>query len=301
MKVSVIMLAYNHEKFIKDAIEGVVLQKTNFDIELIIANDHSKDQTEQVIEQYRMKYPVIVKGFCNEKNLGPRFNFIKAYSQATGKYIAMCEGDDYWTDLNKLQQQVDFLETNIDYVLSFHDIKILDENGTPKDDNRQPTSNKRNFDQNELLGVYLPTPTLVYRNVFKDLPGAFKKSDNGDSLLLSFLTQKGKSKYHSEIKEAIVRVHAGGLWSTRELPEKWSKILHTRFLIFKSLNRKLRNEVFDQYVNTYEMAAVDAVSFDSPGYWYRYNYNYLKFCLFAGHYGKAWLVFRRILKKLFIK
>ena len=299
MKVSVIMLAYNHEKFITDAIEGVLMQKTNFDIELIIANDHSTDRTEQVVEHYRKKNPIIVKGYCNEKNLGPRFNFIKAYSKVSGEYVAMCEGDDYWTDPFKLQKQIDFLEANQDFVISFHDIKIIDENGESKDDNRQPLKSKRDFDKNELLENYLPTPTLVYRKVIKELPDVFKKSDNGDSLLLSILTQKGKSKYQSEIKESIVRVHSGGLWSTMELPEKWSKILHTRFLIFKSLNMELRKEVFDQYVNTYEMASIDAFSFDSPGYWYRYNYNYLKFCLFSRHYGKACLVFRRILKKAF--
>jgi glycosyltransferase involved in cell wall biosynthesis len=295
------MLVYNHEKFINDAIEGVLMQKTNFDIELIVANDHSTDLTEQVVEYYRKKNPVIVKGYCNEKNLGPRFNFIKAYSKVTGEYVAMCEGDDYWTDPFKLQKQIDFLEANHDFVISFHDIKIVDENGEPKEDDRQPIESKRDFDKNELLGNYLPTPTLVYRKVITKLPEAFKKSDNGDSLLLSFLTQKGKSKYHSEIKEAVVRLHTGGLWSTMELPEKWVKILDTRLIIFKSLNRELRKEVFDQYVNTYEMASVDAVSFDSQGYWYRYNYNYLKFCLFSRHYGKAWLVFRRIFKKPFLK
>ena len=100
-KLSVIMLTYNHEKYIAQAIEGVLMQQTDFKFELIVANDHSTDATESVIKKYREKYPDIIKGFNNEKNLGPKINYIKAFKETKGIYIASCEGDDYWTDIRK--------------------------------------------------------------------------------------------------------------------------------------------------------------------------------------------------------
>lgn len=302
VKLSVIMLTYNHEKYIAEAIEGVLLQKTNFGFELIVANDHSADGTEAIVEDYRSRYPTIVKGYYNKKNIGPRFNFIKAYGKAGGEFIAMCEGDDYWTDPNKLQKQVDFLTSNPDYVLSFHDIKMIDDAGNPVDDNRIPAERKRDYQKNELFGYYLPTPTLVYRNVFTKLPSAFKKSDNGDTILQAFLTQWGKTKYMEEIESAFVRLHPGGLWSTRKMPEKWKSILKTRILIYQSLNKTLRKQVFDLYVNVFEIASGAAEEFDTKRhFWYIYNFSYMKFCLLSGSYGKLLLITRRVVNKFFFK
>lgn len=141
-KVSVIMLTYNHEKYIAKAIEGVLMQQTDFPVELIVANDCSTDGTEEIVERYRQKKPGIVKGYYNKKNLGPRYNFIKAFSYADGDYIAMCEGDDYWTDSSKLQKQVDFLQNNSDYILAFHEIKLIDENANESTDDRQTDEKK---------------------------------------------------------------------------------------------------------------------------------------------------------------
>src|SRR6478672_5308696 len=111
------MLTYNHQDYIAQAIGGVIMQKTTFQIEIIVANDNSSDQTEDIISGFRKDYPMLVKGFYNHKNLGPKNNFIKAHKKATGEYIALCEGDDYWTDPLKLQKQVDFLESNSRYLI----------------------------------------------------------------------------------------------------------------------------------------------------------------------------------------
>jgi len=112
--VSVCMITYGHEKYIEQAIEGVLMQKCDFGIELIVANDSSPDKTHQIISKIieNDSRASIVKYFKHEQNIGMMPNFLFAIKQCKGKYIAMCEGDDYWIDSNKLQKQADILNTN---------------------------------------------------------------------------------------------------------------------------------------------------------------------------------------------
>jgi glycosyltransferase involved in cell wall biosynthesis len=115
--VSICMITYNHELYIRQAIEGVLMQQTNFPIELIIGEDCSTDHTREICIEYKEKYPEIIKLQLPDTNRGMHNNFIEVLKEAKGKYIAICEGDDYWTDTLKLQKQVDFLENHSDYGL----------------------------------------------------------------------------------------------------------------------------------------------------------------------------------------
>lgn len=115
--VSVFMITYNHENYIEHAIEGVLMQKTSFPIELIIGEDCSTDNTRKIVREYEGRYTEIIKAQYPEKNRGMNNNFLTVLQSARGKYIALCEGDDYWTDPLKLQKQVDFLEANPEYSL----------------------------------------------------------------------------------------------------------------------------------------------------------------------------------------
>ena len=115
--VSVVMITYNHEKFIKEALESIFSQKTNFHYELIISNDCSTDNTDEVIKKIidKNENGSLINYTNHHKNKGMIPNFLWSIQQAKGKYIALCEGDDYWVDPYKLQKQVDFLEANPDY------------------------------------------------------------------------------------------------------------------------------------------------------------------------------------------
>lgn len=123
------MITYGHGEYIAVAIEGVLMQKTNFQIELIIANDHSPDNTDSIVKKYiaNSRDRDLIRYFNHEKNLGSMSNFIFAVIQTKGKYIAVCEGDDYWTDPLKLQKQVDFLEKNNKYSMVCHDAIVINE------------------------------------------------------------------------------------------------------------------------------------------------------------------------------
>ncbi|WP_265427510.1 glycosyltransferase [Chryseobacterium sp. YIM B08800] len=129
-KVSIIVLTYNQENFIEKNLQGIFMQKVNFPVELIISDDCSPDNTSFIIEEYIKNKPshVEIKFTKHEKNLGSTPNFYYALNQCTGDYIAFCEGDDYWTDENKLQTQYDFLENNPEYSMCFHQVKNISSN-----------------------------------------------------------------------------------------------------------------------------------------------------------------------------
>ncbi|MCW3170513.1 glycosyltransferase [Chryseobacterium sp. 09-1422] len=128
IKVSVVMITYAHEKFIEQAINGILLQKCNFNVEILIANDHSPDQTDDKIQGLLKNiFPdnISINYILREKNWGMLPNFFDTLSKASGDYIALCEGDDYWIDSLKLQKQVDFLEKNTEIGLVATDFNIL--------------------------------------------------------------------------------------------------------------------------------------------------------------------------------
>jgi glycosyltransferase involved in cell wall biosynthesis len=129
LMVSVDMITYKHEQFLAQAIEGVLMQETNFRYELIIADDCSPDNTASIVNHYIKNHPKgkIIRYYRHEKNKGMQANADFALQKCTGKYIALCEGDDYWTDPLKLQKQVDFLEANSDFSMCFHGVLDLKE------------------------------------------------------------------------------------------------------------------------------------------------------------------------------
>lgn len=123
--ISVIVLTYNQENFIARNLRGIFKQKVNFPIQLILSNDHSTDATDQVIKELIKEAPSHIQILYtnHSKNLGSTPNFYDALKKVTGQYIAFCEGDDYWVDENKLQQQYDFLKNNAEYAMCFHQVK----------------------------------------------------------------------------------------------------------------------------------------------------------------------------------
>jgi glycosyltransferase involved in cell wall biosynthesis len=123
------MITYNHEKYIAQALESILMQKVNFNFEIVVGEDFSTDNTRKILLDYSSKYPRIFKLILQKSNIGGQKNAIDTLAACTGKYIATCEGDDYWTDEHKLQKQVDFLEANPDFSAIGHQtiVKVEDE------------------------------------------------------------------------------------------------------------------------------------------------------------------------------
>lgn len=208
--VSIVMITYNHEKYIAQAINGIFIQNTSFPIEIIIADDNSPDLTENVINELIKTAPenITIVYTKHKENKGMIKNFVWALQHASGKYIALCEGDDYWTDSQKLQKQIDFLEQNEEYILCFSNRDILDD-GVIKIN--EPIYKKTSFDKSEIANVYVPTLTAVFRNVVSDIPQKLQHHLIDCSLFL-FLSQFGKF-YYMDISTAVYRVHDLGVYS----------------------------------------------------------------------------------------
>lgn len=210
------MITYGHEKFIAEAINGVLIQECDFEVELIIANDCSPDQTHEVIQKIIDNHPKSfwIKYIKHDENIGMMPNFVFAIQQCKGEYIALCEGDDYWTDPLKLQKQVDFLKANPDYVLSFHKIDVLKPNGEIVDDFITIVpENHETIETLARLGNYIHTPSVLFRNVIKEFPFEFEQSPIGDYFLYMMLAEHGKLKYLKD-KMAVYR-EGVGIWSTK--------------------------------------------------------------------------------------
>ena len=228
--VSVTMITYNHERYISQAIEGVMMQKTNFSIKLIIGEDCSTDTTREIVSQYQIQYPnkIILK--LPELNLGVNINSLSNKLLCTGKYIAECEGDDYWTDPYKLQKQVDFLEGNSDYVLSFHPIRILEATGKLANDYLTFVPEKH--ESLEIIaerGNFIQTPSVVFRNCLNQLPKEILLSPAGDYFLYMILAQYGKISQLNETM-AIYRHHSG-IWSTQSKIKRNAQFCLTLLLL----------------------------------------------------------------------
>lgn len=208
--VSVCMITYNHESYISDAIEGVLMQKTTFPFELIIGEDCSTDNTKSICLEYQQKYPEIIKLRLPEKNLGVMPNFIQTLNAGSGKYIAICEGDDYWTDPLKLQKQVQFMEENDKYSFCFHNATIYYEDSNSSEDfNKNRKS--RSYTTNDLLinGWFIPTASILLRTTM--LPNPFPRwyydIYNGDYGLELLLSKKANFFYLNE-KMCVYRKNA---------------------------------------------------------------------------------------------
>lgn len=217
--VSVHMITYNHEQYIADAIEGVLKQQVNFSIELIISNDCSTDNTHVIVERYAKQYPDLIKYINREKNIGSIVNFLDTFTFCKGKYIAICEGDDYWTDPFKLQKQVDFMEANPDCSMCFHHYKIEYLKGSQNDSiEGSKIVGVKKFSSEEIIGrKYVRTVTVLFRAIIiNPIPEWFFKAPYGDYPLQLVCAHNGKTGYLGGEPMSVYRRGVLGAWSEKQ-------------------------------------------------------------------------------------
>lgn len=292
--ISIAIPVYNHELYIAKAIESVLMQKTSFAIEIIIGDDCSTDKTREILIDFKEKHPDKIKLILAEQNQGVLKNTIDIYNNCTGKYIAILDGDDYWTNENKLQKQINFLEENEEYKGCFHDTMIISEQeeGTTKQ-NQYHTEfkyysqfNKYSTDfysYNIIERNIIPTSSFVFRNTI-DLNLFFKKfADLQLSLLWAmqiFIVGRGKLRYFNEAW-SVYNDHPKGVSKAQSLNTfKLSNIKVLKRYAKEKDFKYLRNSIYKTITNEYRQILLNPQNKKSKkSFYYKTIFQYGKYYL----------------------
>lgn len=227
------MITYNHEPYIAQAIEGVLMQKTDFPFELVIGEDGSSDGTRRICEAYQEKYPDRIRLLLRDTNIGMMPNFVQTLSACTGRYTALCEGDDYWTDPHKLQQQVDFLEAHPELNLCYHPVKVLRDGELVEDWLTRPPKADTDILDFARYGNFVHTPSVVMRTNYLPLPSWLLQSPLGDFPLYMLCLQSGRAHLLPDCM-AVYR-YGSGVLSNQQLARKYQAAIRTFELLRDNL------------------------------------------------------------------
>lgn len=242
VKVSIIMLAYNIGKYVETAIKGVVRQKTDYRIQLVIAEDCSTDNTLDICIRYKNLYPDIITLIKHEKNAGLQRNFMDAHQHCIGEYIAICDGDDYWISQYKLQRMTDFMDVHPDFAICFHRvINYYEEDGSKSLSNggQKQICNITDLAQSNFI---TNSSSLFRRNYYQEVPEWFAQISLCDYAMHMLNAQHGKIFYFKQ-PMAVYRKHSNGIWSERATEKKINGALHVRELLlehFKDLEESYK-------------------------------------------------------------
>lgn len=221
--VSVVVTTYNHEMYIERCLEAILAQQTKFPFDIIIGEDDSTDNTREICKRYATKYPEKIDLHLRSRadviyingNPSGRFNFMSNLKAAKQKYLALCEGDDYWTDPQKLQKQVDFMESNPDYGICFHNVNLYmqPEKSLQKDTITLSVPETTTIADLAKMN-YIHTPSVLLCNDFK-LPEWYTMVSLGDWVLYMCTIGQRKIKKLDDVM-AVYRIHNNSLWSSKD-------------------------------------------------------------------------------------
>lgn len=259
--VSIAVLTYNHEQFIAETIDGFLAQNTTFDFEIVIGDDASIDNTQSILKDFQDKHPKKFNIVYHKNNIGMIPNFVDVINRCTGKYIAFCEGDDYWLDSKKLQIQTDFLESNNEYAICFHDVKIFDQTKLELIDDNITSAKKEDYNLDDLTkGNFMHTPTVLLRNDF-NLPKNFNELPIGDwPLYMSMLKQRKIKKINRVM--SVYRVHENSSWSSKPDNYRLERTIVTIEYLLESLTlSKPQESELKQTMHIYKKKLLKKKSF----------------------------------------
>ena len=260
--VSILCDAYNHEGFIKQTLEGFLNQQTTFPFEIIIHDDASTDNTATIIKEFVNRYSLIIRPvFQKENQYSQKINFWSdiTFPMAKGKYIALCEGDDYWIDELKLQKQVDFLESNEEYVITWTDFYNKKENDLVPNDFRNTLPDIYTIDFDTIFQPYCTyTLTSVFRTDSVN-PQDYKKFKYAkDNTLYALALCNGKGAFMN-FQGAVYRWHSGGIYSLQKtFFQRYSSYLNIKE-IFENIPQSRTKNIQKVMVSLLKASAFEAL------------------------------------------
>ncbi|HEX6961124.1 MAG TPA: glycosyltransferase [Lacipirellula sp.] len=252
-KVSVLIATYNHERYIAQAVTSALTQETDFPIEVIVGEDCSTDGTRQVLLNLQRQYPTSLKLLLHDPNIGGGRNVAAVLAACRGKYVAMLEGDDYWTDPRKLQRQADALDANRSWSACFHPSRMMFEDGSqppklyPANWTKDVATIEDLFREN-----FICTCSIMFRNgLFGPLPAWHQETVPGDWAIHMLNAHHGPIGFLPEVM-ADYRIHASGVWSSKSLAQQHCEV-------FKMLSR-VDHHFGGRYARQIDEYRIDVVS-----------------------------------------
>ena len=250
--VSVCVPTYQHADYIRSCLDSILMQECGFPFEIILGEDESTDGTREICLEYAKDHADKIRLFLHsrENNIiidghpTGRFNVLYSLSQARGKYVALCEGDDYWTDPHKLQKQVDFLEANVDFAICHHNMNVVYEDGN-KASHLSNSPDQREISSIDDLarGNFIFTASCVFRNnLAGELPDWYSESPVGDYLLHLLNAQYGRIRYMPDVMGSY-RIHRGGMWESTPRASRLERWMQVIDLIMKYFPPEIKRTV----------------------------------------------------------
>jgi len=224
-RVSVLLVTYNHAAYIRQAVDSVLSQELDGGLELVIGEDCSTDSTRAILEEYVRRDPQQIRLFARERNVGLSENLRRAWTECRGDYIAMLEGDDYWTERRKLAQQIAAMNAHPDWTMCFHRIQVTHDAGRPsflepqEDDFPAETGLTDILRRNYVGNV----STMYRRGIVPEVPAALARVVHQDWPLHVLHARQGKIGYLPDVM-GVWRHHAGSLWSSQKESLRWQWI-----------------------------------------------------------------------------
>ncbi len=273
--LSIFCMVYNHEQFLKLCIEGFIMQKCDFDFEIVIGEDCSKDLSKDLLLEYAKRFPGKFKLLLHEQNIGSIKNQSLVFRNCTGKYIAICEGDDYWTDPFKLKKQVDLLEANDEVSITCHNVDTLDCR-TNNIIHIEYFKEDLILDEKQIIiagGKLTPTLSCVFRSSYlSNTPTWVFNSPVGDIPLIYYLMSKGKVYRFSQCM-GVYRENVPGSWTVEATNgKKWKNfVFRVKFNVFIQKYNEYSNNRYRKELNsTYRSeSTMKGLLIDFCSYFYR--------------------------------
>jgi glycosyltransferase involved in cell wall biosynthesis len=247
MKVSVLVMTYNHKPFIFQALDSTLMQKTDFPYEIIVSEDYSNDGTREIVQAYHQRFPEKIRLILSERNIASNTVVARGVEAARGEYVALLDGDDYWVSPYKLQKQVDFLEQHAECAICFHNAAVVHENGGQEPHLWTPMNHREITTLEDLwMGNYIATCSTMFRKgLFGEFPAWYESFFPITDWPLHILNaEHGKIGYVNEVM-GVYRYHSQGYYSQLGQLEKLAATLQ----FYRRMNACL-NFKYDRLVKT---------------------------------------------------
>ena len=265
MTASVLLITYNHRPFIRQAIESVLAQEADFEWELLISEDYSTDGTREIVQEYAERHPNRIRLLLSARNQNDNEVVVRGLRAARGTYVALLDGDDYWTSPHKLRRQVEFLRAHPHCTICFHNAVVCDEEGRPYSYYNAAGHSEVSKLDDLLEYDYIATASaMVRRTAVTDIPSWFRTCPFGDWPVFIIAARHGEIRYLNEIMAAY-RVHGKGAWSGRSVQDRLKSVIDFHKTVNQWLNFEydsvIRRAIADRW---YELAGESELAGDLP-------------------------------------